>query len=112
MLITTNKFIVVLLGRTAAESKTNFMNWVDDLVASVAGEQSKVYSYHGIRQQGTFTNLKGTEYGKIAAKLGGLGLWTAECINNGYSCGTFIMIIPGGRGYITHQPMCIGPFQS
>ena len=112
MLITTNKFIVVLLGSTAAESKNKFMNWVDDLITSVAGEGCKVYSYTGVRQQGTFTNLSSTEFAKVVAKITGLHQWTAQCIQNGYSCGTFMMIVPGGRGNVTHQAMCIGPFQT
>jgi len=87
------------------------MNWLDSLVASVAGEECLVYNLSNVRQQGNYTNLSAKDFAKVVAKLTNLKQWTAQCIYNSYSCGSFI-IIPEGRGNISHQAMCIGPFQN
>ena len=49
MLYFTNWFIVVLLGATPAESKDNFIEWVDDVVASIATERCRVSLFRGKR---------------------------------------------------------------
>ena len=58
-----------MLGTTAAESKQNFMEWMDNLIMSLASEQSKLYTLSDERKQGTFVNLSNQEFGKIIAKL-------------------------------------------
>ena len=105
-------FIVVLLGTTAADSKQNFMEWMDNLVTSVASEQSKLYTLSGERQQGTFVNLRNQEFGKIVAKLTKLRVWASDIVTNSLTCESFIMVMRGGRGDVSHQGLFIGPFQT
>ena len=38
----------MLLGATAAQSKSNFIAWVDDLISSVATEDCKAYALFGV----------------------------------------------------------------
>ena len=102
----------MLLGATAAQSKANFIAWVDDLVASVAIKDCKVYALSGARQHGSFTNLSSQEFLKIIAKFTKLQTWTGAIISNSYSCGSFVAITDGGRGRVSHQGMYIGPFQT
>ena len=102
----------MLLGATAATSKQNLLSWIDDLITSVASEQSLVYDLSNVRQHGTYTNLSMKEFSEIIAKLSNLKRWTAEIITNGYSCGSLIVIFSGGRSRVSHQAMCVGPFQN
>ena len=85
----------MLLGATAAESKTKFMDWMDNLVSSVVGEEAKLYTLSGERQQGTFINLSNSEFAKVIAKLTKLRIWSSAIVARGYTCGAFFMIIGG-----------------
>ena len=89
---------VMLLGTTAAISKRNLLQWMDSLVASVAGAHYLVFDYSGNRMHGTYSNLTQVECAKVIARLAGLKQWSAECVKISSSCGTFLMIIWGGRG--------------
>ena len=102
----------MLLGATAAESKINFMDWMDNLVSSVAGEESKLYTLSGERQHGTFVNLSNSEFAKVIAKLTKLRIWSSAIVARSYTCGAFFMIMQGGRGDVSHQGIFIGPFQT
>ena len=102
----------MLLGATAATSKANFVAWVDDLVSSVAKEDCKVYTMSGARQSGCFTGLSSQEFMRVLAKFSNLRRWTSDIIANSYTCGSFVAILPGGRGRVSHQGMYLGPFQT
>lgn len=88
------------------------MNWVDNLIASVASENHEVYTLSGVRDKGNFANLSIEEFTKILAKFSKLQQWTADIINHNYSCGAFIIITDGGARRISQQGMFIGPFQT
>jgi len=81
----------VLLGTTAAISKMNLMNWIDNLFTSAAGEEC----FEATR------DLFQPKFKRICK---------SGCQVN--SCGSFMMVIPGRRGNISHQAMCIGPFKN
>ena len=74
------------------------MEWMDNLVTSVASEESKLYTLSGEREQGTFVNLSNQEFGKIIAKLTKLRVWASKVINNSLSCGALIMVMRGEGG--------------
>ena len=72
----------MLLGTTAAISKTNFIDWVDNLISSVATEECKAYTVTGVRQSGLFTGLSSRELMKVMAKLSNLKKWTQDIMAN------------------------------
>ena len=88
------------------------MEWMDNLVTSMASEQSKLYTLSSEREQGTFVNLSYQEFGKIVAKLTKLRIWASAIVANSLSCGAFIMVMRGGRGDVSHQGLFVGPFQT
>lgn len=103
-----------MLGATAAQSKSNFIDWVDNLISSVATEDCKVYALSGARQYGSFTNLSSLKLLKVMAKFTKLQAWTADILNNSYSCGCFVVtiVIEEARGRVSHQGIFVGPFQT
>lgn len=102
----------MLLGADAAQSKANFMNWVDQVITSVCPESCKVYTFSGVRDHGNFKNLSSEEFTKVLAKLSGLEQWAMELYTGNLSCGAFIMLTGGGRGRISQQGMRLGPFRT
>ena len=102
----------MLLGTTASQSKRNLMEWMDNLVTSIASEEAKLYSLSGQREHGTFVNLSNQEFAKIIAKLTKLRDWACEIVRNSLSCGSLTMIMRGGRGDVSHQGLFVGPFQT
>ena len=69
----------MLLGATATDSKTSFVQWVDDMVMSVATDHCKVYLLSGARDHGNFV-----------AKFSKPKTWIADILCNNYSCGGFV----------------------
>ena len=108
----TNWLIVVLLGATAADSKANFIKWVDDMVTSVATDRCKVYLLSGVRDHGNFANLSNEEFTTILAKFSKPKTWITEILHNQYTCGGFLIMTGGGAGRMSQQGMFLGPFQS
>ena len=104
--------VVVLLGATATQSKTFFIDWVDNLVASIGTNSCKVYTASGVREWGNFANLSDRQFVAVLAKFSGLRQWTADIMNNNGSCGAFLIITGGGVGRVSQQGMFIGPFQT
>jgi len=98
------------VGSTPALSKTALCTWLDNLITGIAKEDPKIYNNSGIREDGTYHLLKQTEFGKIIRLLTNLHQWTAECNAVPVSCGSFYMVIPGGRGGITKEQITCGPF--
>lgn len=104
--------LIVLLGTTATESKVNFMEWVDQLVVSVATEHCKVYTTTGIRDHGNFANLTTEQFIIVLARFSMAQTWMLDIVNNGYSCGAFFVMTGGGLDCVTQQGMLMGPFQT
>ena len=100
--------LVVLLGATAAKSKTFFINWVDNLVASIGTNSCKVYTASGIRDWSNLANLSDRQFVAVLAKFSGLRQWMADIMNNNGSCGAFLVITGGGVGRVSQQGMFIG----
>ena len=75
----------MLLGTTAAESKANFMDWMDNLVALVSSEKAKLYTLSGEREHGTFVNLSNSEFAKVLAKLTKLRIWSSAIVASSYT---------------------------
>ena len=59
----------LLLGATATDSKSNFIQWVDKVVTSVATEHCKVYLLSGVRDHGNFANLTSEQFTASSASL-------------------------------------------
>ena len=98
----------MLLGATAAKSKTFFINWVDNLVASIGTNSCKVYTASGIRDWSNLANLSDRQFVAVLAKFSGLRQWMADIMNNNGSCGAFLVITGGGVGRVSQQGMFIG----
>lgn len=108
----TNWLIVVLLGTTASESKTNLLEWMDKIISSVATEKCMPKTLSGLRDHGSYVNLTIEEYLQVLAKLSKPKAWIADIIRNNTSCGAFITVSGGGRGKMSQQGMYLGPFQT
>ena len=93
MLYFTNWFIVVLLGATPTESKDNFIEWVDDVVASVATERCRVYLFSGEKDDGNYVNLSTQQFLAVLAKFSKPQQWISDIIANNYSCGGLLIIV-------------------
>ena len=85
----------MLLGATATDSKSNFIQWVDEMITSVAIERCKVYLLSRVRDHGNFANLTFTA---ILAKFSMPKIWISEILHNNYSCGEFVMMTEGELG--------------
>ena len=111
MLYFTNWFIVMLLGATPTESKDNFIEWVDDVVASIATERCRVYLFSGEKDDGNYANLSTQQFLAVLAKFSKPQQWISDIIANNYSCGGLLMLSGGGKGRLSQQGMYLGPFQ-
>ena len=47
----------------------------------------------------------------VGTFVSGLSEWGAECTQNQLSCGTILVITPGGHGRTTSATILVGPFQ-
>ena len=80
----TNWFLVVLLGATPAESLDKFVEWVDEVVASVATERCQVYMFSGEKDDGNYANLFMEQFLAVLGKFSKPQQWISDIIaNNG-----------------------------
>ena len=97
----------MLLGTTPAESKEKFIEWVDDVIVSVATERCKVYLLSGDKDDGNYANLTSEQFMAVLAKFSKPKQWIADIIANHCSCGGFVMMSGGGAGRLSQQGMLL-----
>ena len=98
------------LGVNAAQSKSNLVHWMDDLVTLCAkGDHCLVHTCNGVQRYGMYQQLGQEEQQQVQSRLSALRQLRIECDNHGISAGRYFVVCPGGRG-ITILHMEVGPF--
>ena len=101
----------MLLGTNPAESKKNFIAWLDNVILSRTSVDPRMVDYRRQYIPGKYSGIRNDEFLKILKALTSLGDWTGQCIQNRLSCGTLFITTTGGRGGTTEDCIWIGPFQ-
>ena len=98
-------------GVNAAQSKSNLVHWMDDLVTLYAkGDHCLVHTCSGVQQCGMYQQLGQEEQQAVQSRLSGLRQLTVECHNQGISAGRYFVICPADKGKLTIWNMEVGPF--
>jgi len=102
-----------LVGTDAAESKRNFMNWIDCLVRRhCKTDDIFVKKFNEDRIFGLFHQMQRTELAELTKLFTTPDFitWQTACFTNNVSAGIWVEVMKGGRGEIMMTNFNLGPF--
>jgi len=105
-------FMLYVTGINAAQSKINFLQWLDNIISAMSSNNPFVVNGNGAREPGLYHHLLGHEFDQITSLLSqATAQWGGDCAAHSYTCGSLYYVRNGGRGNITITCQVWGPFR-
>ena len=96
---------------TAAQSKINLQQWLDNVIIRLTSQDTLVYTSTGSRQWGLYHRILLNDFSNVTSVLSNaLQAWGSDCRNNGWSCGMLFYITVAGTGSMMIAHQVWGPF--
>jgi len=103
--------VIHVTGLNPAQSRINFQNWLDNIIAAMSSKNPLVLGPNNTREPGLYHHLLGHEFDQITSLLTQATLqWGNDCQINNFTCGHLYYIRPGGPGSLTVTCQVWGPF--
>ena len=101
----------MLPGGTPAESKRNFVQWLDVLISNMTSLNPLVTTTNGDRVPGLYHQIRQPEFFQIMSVLqGAFAAWGNDCKNNNLSMGQVFYATGDGAGKLTITHHVTFPF--